>query len=164
MEAAKRMYDNSYSERQETASLAKAYLNDAPKEKPQAVTSKKKGSIICNAFGIVTSIVYCLVILGLLLMPLIRETQLAQLKIEEDSYKREIARLEQAIEEVKYEFEQKRDMVNIEQEAKEKLGLVRKKDGKVETVKTSRYYSLDDARDAYYNTGYDFSASEDKGH
>jgi len=163
MEAAKRMYDNSYNDRQETASLAKAYLNDVPKEKT-VVVSNKKGSVICNVFGIITSIVYCLVILGLLLMPLIRETQLAQLKIEEDSYKREIARLEQAIEDVKYEFEQKSDMVNIESEAKEKLGLVRKKDGKVEIVKTNRYYSLDDARDAYYNTNYEFSASDEKGH
>ena len=163
MEAAKRMYDNSYNDRQETASLAKAYLNDVPKEKT-VIVSNKKGSVICNVFGIITSIVYCLVILGLLLMPLIRETQLAQLKIEEDSYKREIARLEQAIEDVKYEFEQKSDMVNIESEAKEKLGLVRKKDGKVEIVKTNRYYSLDDARDAYYNTNYEFSASDEKGH
>ncbi len=163
MEAAKRMYDNSYNDRQETASLAKAYLNDVPKEKT-VIVSNKKGSVICNVFGIITSIVYCLVILGLLLMPLIRETQLAQLKIEEDSYKREIARLEQAIEDVRYEFEQKSDMVNIESEAKEKLGLVRKKDGKVEIVKSNRYYSLDDARDAYYNTNYEFSASDEKGH
>jgi len=163
MEAARRMYDNSYNDRQETASLAKAYLNDVPKEKT-VIVSNKKGSVICNVFGIITSIVYCLVILGLLLMPLIRETQLAQLKIEEDSYKREIARLEQAIEDVRYEFEQKSDMVNIESEAKEKLGLVRKKDGKVEIVKSNRYYSLDDARDAYYNTNYEFSASDEKGH
>lgn len=159
MEAAKRMYDNSYTERQETASLAKAYLDDAAPKVREEVR-KKKGSIICNAFGIISSILYCMVILGLLLMPLIRETQLAQLKIEENLYKKEIIRLEEAIKSVKFELEQKRDMDNIESEATIKLGLVRKKDGKVETVRTNRYYSLEDARDAYYNTNYEFSASE----
>lgn len=160
MEAAKRLYDNSYIERQETASLAKAYLDDAKPKVEEPVVVTKKGNVICNVFGIVTSILYCMVILGLLLMPLIRETQLAQLKVEENMYKKEIMRLEQAIEDVKFELEQKRDMDNIEREAKEKLGLVRKKDGKVETVRTNRYYSLEDARDAYYNTNYEFSASD----
>lgn len=160
MEAAKRMYDNSYNQRQETASLAKAYLNDtAPKVETPAI-KKKKGHIICNVFGIIASIGYCLIILGLLLMPLVRETQMAQLKIEENQYKIDIARLEESIRLAAEELEDKKNMMNIEQVAMEKLGLVRKSDVTFEQIKTNRYFTLNDAKDAYYNTNFEFSASD----
>jgi len=162
MEAAKRMYDNSYNERQETVALAKAYL-DAPKTRKtdeQETVKVKKPSFFCNALSIVMSIGYCFVILGLLLIPLIRETQLAQLKVEEYTYKIEIARLEQEITDVQFEFQNKCVIDNIETEAEEKLGLIRKKNGEEQTIRTSRYYTLEDARDAYYNTSYELSSSD----
>ncbi len=161
MEAAKRMYDNSYNQRQETASMAKAYLDDAaPRVKPEVV-KKKTSNIICNVLGIITSIAYCMLILGLLLMPLIRETQLAKIKIEENIYKIEISRLNQDIEDAKLALENKKDMDNIERVAIEKLGLVKKSAGEIEIINTNRYHSLADARDAYYNTNYEFSTSDE---
>lgn len=162
MEAAKRMYDNSYNERQETVALAKAYL-DASKTRNvlEAETAKvNKPNFFCNALSIVMSIGYCFAILALLLIPLIRETQLAQLKVEEYTYKVEIARLEQQINDVEFEFQNKCVLDNIETEAKEKLGLIRKKNGEEQTIRTSRYYTLEDARDAYYNTNYELSSSD----
>ncbi len=160
MEAAKRMYDNSYNQRLETASMAKAYLNDAVPTVKTEFVKKKAGNIICNVVGIVTSILYCMLILGLLLMPLIRETQLAKIKIEENIYKKEIVRLKQDIKDAKFALENKKDMDNIERVAIEKLGLVKKSAGEVVTIKTNRYHSLQDAQDAYYNTNYEFSASD----
>ncbi|MBI9011701.1 MAG: hypothetical protein JEZ08_05665 [Clostridiales bacterium] len=162
MEAAKRMYDNSYNERQETVALAKAYL-DAPKTGKSVETETVKVSrpnFFCNALSIVMSIGYCFVILVLLLIPLIRETQLAQLKVEEYTYKVEIARLEQQIKDVQFEFQNKLVLDNLETEAKEKLGLIRKQNGEEQVIRTSRYYTLEDARDAYYNTNYELSSSD----
>ncbi len=140
--------------------MAKAYLNDAVPTVKTEVVRKKAGNIICNVVGIVTSILYCMLILGLLLMPLIRETQLAKIKIEENIYKKEIVRLKQDIKDAKFALENKKDMDNIERVAIEKLGLVKKSAGEVVTIKTNRYHSLQDAQDAYYNTNYEFSASD----
>jgi len=162
MEAAKRMYDNSYNERQETVALAKAYL-DAPKTAKREsveVEKAKRPSFFCNALSIVMSIGYCFLILALLLMPLIRETQLAQLKVEEYTYKKQIAVLTQQISDVKFEFDNKCVVANIEKEATEKLGLIRKKNGEELVIRTNRQYTLDDARDAYYNTNYEFSSKD----
>ncbi len=162
MEAAKRMYDNSYNERQETVALAKAYL-DAPKTRnidETEILKVNRPNFFCNALSIVMSIGYCFVILALLLIPLIRETQLAQLKVEEYTYKVEIARLEQQINDVQFEFQTKQVIDHLETAAKEKLGLVRKTNGEEQTIRTSRYYTLEDARDAYYNTNYELSSSD----
>jgi len=162
MEAAKRMYDNSYNERQETVALAKAYL-DAPKNKQNKLALEAKvqrPSFFCNALSIVMSIGYCFLILVLLLMPLIRETQLAQLKVEEFTYKKQIAVLDQQILDVKLEFENKCVVASIEKEATDKLGLIRKVNGEEQTIRTSRQYTLEDARNAYYNTNYELSSRD----
>lgn len=161
MEAAKRMYDNSYNERQETVALAKAYL-DAPKNKQNELTIEAttvRPNFFCNVLSIVMSIGYCFIILALLLVPLIRETQLAQLKVEEFTYKKQIAVLDQQILDVKLEFENKCVVASIEKEATEKLGLIRKVNGKEETIKTNRKYTLEDARNAYYKTNYELTSS-----
>lgn len=160
MEAAKRMYDNSYSERQETASLAMAYLNDN-KAKPavEEAARKRKGNVICNLVGIVTSIIYCMVILGLLLMPLIRETQLAQLKIKEDTYKKHIEELQKEIEDTEILIKSSQNMNRVEKDAESKLGLVRKSNVEVQTIFTKEKLSLKDARDAYYNRDLNYSST-----
>lgn len=145
MGAAKRLYDNSYIEHQETAASAVAYLaavknNDNNKNKKRGVI-KSQSSVICSIITIVTSIIYSVLILVLILLPLIKETEIHKVKVSFSTYKSEILRLETEIGNTRAEFDEKIKLSNIEQMAREKLGL-RKPDEKqiIHLVSDSYYF------------------------
>lgn len=151
MEAAKRMYDNSYNERQETASLARAYLNDTLPEKKPVQQKKVKGAFLCNCISIVVSIAYCCVVFGLLLLPLLREVQLAELKVIENSYKKEIYALETEIRKAESIIFDKSNLDEIESKTKSRYNFVEKSEGVIVTIDSADFTTLQDAKEQFYN-------------
>ena len=162
MGAAKRMYDNSYNQRLETAALAKAYLESQKieeKEDTKADNQIKNGRI-CNVIGIFSSMVYCLLIFGLILMPLVKETSLHKAKLEISSHNQEIRVLEKA----------KADLVkslnavqylNVEEVAKTQLNMVKRDDSMRRPLLNVEKVSLEEAKEAFYSTEVDYMSNSD---
>lgn len=164
MEAAKRMYDNTYDQRLETAALAKAYLEREKGEdkevEPVVQTKRKTTNRLCSVIGISTSLLYCLLIFGMLIMPLVKETELHRIKIEHSQYKREIARLTVLIGDAEKSYNGHSNLVDLETIATRDLGLVKRSDSMKRDIKDRDYISLDDAKASFYNTTMDY-VSED---
>ncbi|MBN2795484.1 MAG: hypothetical protein JXR88_08775 [Clostridia bacterium] len=165
MEAAKRMFDNSYNQRLETEALAKAYL-DTPKEAMISVNENKrikqiKNGRVCSIIGIISAMGYCLMIFSLLLMPLIKETEIHKMKVEIYQHEKEIKRLTYDINVCISEIQGKTDISYYETVAKE-MGMVRKDPSMSIPAKDVPYVTLEEARNAYYNPTIDYM-SQDEG-
>lgn len=147
MGAAKRLYDNSYNERLETAASAMAYLdtqqtkvNETKNEMRE--TSDSKSSFLYNFITVIGSLVYCVLILGLILMPLIKETQLHKTKVSFSVYKTEKIELEREIVALEAVLVDKINIANIKKRAKEELGLQNVNDTQTAYLNNNSYFSL----------------------
>lgn len=157
MEAAKKIYENSYHDRLDVAVSAKAYLDHIEKEYSQPVSisrSKKNTGRLCNLFGILSSLIYCALIFMIVLYPLMKETELHKLKAAHSSYKIEVARLNSEIEDAKALLRDQTVINHIKQIATEELGLVSRSTGNKIEIQTDKYYTLEEARENYYNKTY----------
>lgn len=154
MEAVKRLYDNSYVEYQETAASAMAYLETKEKEfednkteekkiKSVVREKKQKKSYLLNSIlTVFMSIFYCVIILTLILIPLIKETEIQQLKVEFADYKSDINRLKIQISDLNAKFNLAENINTIEKIAIEQLGMQKPTEGQIRRVSTEEFYSL----------------------
>ena len=162
MGAAKRMYDNSYNQRLETAALAKAYLESQKVEQEDKVQIEKqiKNGRICNVIGIFSSMVYCLLIFGLILIPLVKETTLHKTKIEISSHNQEI----RALEKTKAELIKSLNAVqylNVEEVARTQLNMVKRDESMRRPLLNVEKVSLEEAKEAFYSTDVDYMSNSD---
>lgn len=165
MEAAKRMYDNSYDQRLETVALAKAYLDNPVSEHDKEQDEEKlkrrtNTGRVCGVIGVVSSLIYCLVIFGLVLMPLVKETEIQRVNIENENLAYEIKMLEEEIDGVRNDIKEQKSLINTEQIAINELGFVRRDESMGRTIKVVNEISLEDAREAFYNKSIDEMSSE----
>lgn len=164
MEAARKLYETSYDDRLETAVSAKAYLDyiDQKKEKSdEVIKSRKKTGRLCSLIGLLSSISYCAIILALLLIPLIKETELHKLKAAESDYKNEKRFLEEEITKVESQLYDSIVLANIKKVAIEELGLISRDDAKKISIQAEKYYTLEDARNNYYNKANQWTSQND---
>lgn len=163
MEAAKRMFDNSYNQRLETAALAKAYLETSKLKEvvldERKIKNKVKNGRVCSVIGIFSSMMYCLIIFGMIIMPLIKETELHKVKIEISQHRSEINRLKDGIYEVKLKMDE-RSIVSIKEVAMTQLNLVDRDNTMSRPVLETEHFSLEAARNAYYDTTVDYMSKE----
>lgn len=150
MGAAKRLYDNSYNEHLETTASAMAYL-DAQKESDLETKVRRReqrreeSGFIINLMSVVGSIIYCVLILGLLLMPLIAETKVHKMKVSFSDIKNEIGYLKSEISDVEDEFNDKIVLSTIEQIAIDKLGLQNPTDIQTTYINSNKYFTIDES-------------------
>ena len=158
MEAAKRMYDNSYDQRLETAALAKAYLEQKKVEEDSSLAREEKqirAGKVCSAMAVVISLVYCLALFALILLPLIKETNIQKVNIANSSHQKEIATLSKEI----YQLEEKLKisaLMEIEEIAITDLKMVKRDDSIQRPYIHVPYISLEEAKKAYYETKIDY--------
>lgn len=165
MGAAQRMFDNSYNQRMETAALAKAYL-DNPVVEPKVTKEEKeikriKNGRVCSIIGILTSMAYCLLIFGILLIPLVRETKIHEMQVEISQHKKEIGRLENEIEYVESQIDEKMEFASYEDTARIQLGMVKRDPSMVMPKEETGYVTLEEARNAFYNPTLDYMSQEE---
>lgn len=163
MQAAKRLHDNSYDQRLETAALAKAYLDNLKVEASidfEKEAKKLKNGKVCNVIAIFTSLTYCLMIFALILMPLIKETSIHKMKVEISSHGRVIQSLEREQEELT-EALNTLNFSNIEEIATLELKMVKRNDTMKRGMVNVPYVSLEAAKNSYYNTTIDYMSKSD---
>lgn len=157
MEAAKKIYENSYNDRLEAAVSAKAYLDHMDNERKisEVVINKRKNTgRLCNVIGIVSSIAYCALVLCILLYPLVKETELHRLNAAFSDYKNELRALDKDIEDARAVLSDQTVISHIEKVATEELGLIRRSTGNKIEIQTDEYFTLEEARENYYNKTY----------
>lgn len=165
MGAAKRMFDNTYNQRQETAALAKAYL-ETPKKQEVIVKEERKikqikNGRVCSVIGIVSAMGYCLAIFALLLMPLVKETELHKMQVEIFQHQKEINRLEYEIDYYSKMIDEQVDFRNYEALAREQLGMVDRESSLSVQKADVPYVTLEEARNAYYNPTIDYMSQDE---
>jgi cell division protein FtsB len=160
MGAAKRMYDNSYNQRLETEAIAKAYLESPKVEAKETVQSEKqiKNGRICNVIGIFSSMVYCLLIFALIVMPLVKETFLHKMNIEISSHRQEIKTLEKNIEDLEKSLNAVH-YLNVEEIAKTELNMVQREDSMRRPLLKVEKVSLEEAKSAFYSMKIDYTSN-----
>lgn len=149
MGAAKRLYDNSYNERLETAASAMAYLDASSQINIESKSIRREerreqSGLIINLISVISSILYCVIILGLLLMPLIAETKVHKMKVSFSDFKNEIRYLESEIIEVEAEFNDKIVLSNIKEVAMNVLGLQNPTDTQTIFINSNKYFTIDE--------------------
>ena len=155
MGAAKKLYDNSYIEYQETAVSAMAYLETKEKELENEKleeknklevreNNQKKSYFLTSALTVIVSIFYCTIILALILIPLIKETEIQQLKVEFADYKSNINKLEIQISDLDVKFNLAENINTIEKIAIEQLGMQKPTEGQIRRISSKEFYSLNE--------------------
>jgi hypothetical protein len=167
MEAAKRMFDNSYEQRQETAALARAYLDNEAEAKPEeeVIRREKRNratGMACSLFGIVMAMVYCFVIFGILTLPLMKETELQKINVQHSTFKGEIQLLESEIQALEEKLEKEVDPTLIRQLAEDELGMIFSKDAIRKNTINVEMITLDEAREDYFRKDSNLVSEGDK--
>jgi len=163
MEAAKRIYDNSYNQRQETAALAKAYLDEqkVQPEKPAHKQEKQlKNGRVCTIIGVMSSLVYCMLIFGILIMPLVKETYVQKENIDINLLEQEIYRLNKDLAKTQGEID-KVSFATYEMYSREVLNMTYRDDTQARPVVYRPYKSLEDAKKEYYGTNIDYMSKSE---
>lgn len=163
MEAAKRMFDNSYNQRQETAALAKAYLDKPTTVEKTRAEDKElrriKSGRVCSLIGILSTFIYVSAIFGLLIMPLIKETELHRMQVEIASHQSEIKRLSNDIKDIQSEIVDP-TLAEAEQYAREKLGMCDLEDIISIPMVEVPFVTLEEAESVYYDPTLDLVSEE----
>ncbi len=135
--------------------VAREYLDRKPELEVKKEPKQKK-YLLENILMIGFVVVSCFCVFCLLVFPVFKEARLHEFKAREYTYKVKIMQLNKSIEESKKILDSKRVMTSIENEAI-KIGLVRKNNVSVNKINSNKYYTLENAKNSYYNINYDIS-------